>query len=139
MARTWTGKITKGIVLSYSTDGTAWTEVEGVQTIPDIGGTAETIETTCFDNEYHTYIAGLKSAGDSIDFTLLHNKAQFAALNAISGVKKWKVELPDGDEGAIGTVATFDGECSIKIDGVGTNAALTDTLSVKVSTDIIFA
>lgn len=138
MARTWTGKITKGITLSYSTNGTSWTEVEGLQNIPDIGGTAETIETTCFDNEYHTYIAGLKSAGDSIDFTLLHNKEQFATLNGLTGVMKWKVELPDGDNGAIGTTATFDGECSVKIDGVGTNAALTDTLSVKVSTDIAF-
>ena len=37
------------------------------------------------------------------------------------------------------TTATFQGDSTIKIDGVGTNAALTDTLSIKVSSDITFA
>lgn len=141
MAREWFGKITKGITLQYSTSTTGeWTEVLGVQEIPDIGGSAESIETTCFDNEAHTYISGLKNYGESLDFKLLHNADQFVALNALTGTTYyWKVSFPDGLAGAVDTTATFQGDSTIKIDGVGTNAALTDTLSIKVSSDITFA
>ena len=141
MSRTWTGNITKGIKLEYSTSPSPenWTEVEGLQDIPDIGGTTESIEVTCLDDGAHTYIPGLKDNGDSIDFTLLHNATQFAALYALTGAYYWKVSLPDGAEGAIDTVATFQGIPNIRIKGEGTNAALHDILSIKPTTEITFA
>lgn len=140
MARTFIGNITKGIKLEYSSTSTGtYTEVEGIQNIPDVGGNKESIETTCLDNDAHTYIAGLKAVPDSFDFTLLHDKTQFATLAALTGKKYWKLTLPDGTDGAAGTVASWEGECSVKINGAGVNEAITDTLSVKPSTDITFS
>ena len=46
------GRITKGIRLFYGAVGaTPTTEVFNVQAIPDMGGTAETIEVTTFEDQ----------------------------------------------------------------------------------------
>lgn len=145
------GRITKGIRLFYGDVGadnaepSTWTEVVNVQAIPDMGGTAETIEVTTFQDHAHTFINGLLSYGDSIEFTLLHDATQFAALAGIAGAKYWKVNLPDGATGAgqttyadYSTKVSFIAESSIKINGVGTNEALTDTLALTPQSTIEF-
>ena len=152
------GLITKGILLGYSASGvtpsvtaagaagTSTTLIKGLQQIPDIGGTAETIEVTTFNDHAHTYINGLLNYGDSIDFTCLHDSDQFIAVNGLQGQYNWIVALPDGathssasDFATIKTVAVFPGEVSAKVNGVGTNEALTDTISLKPSGTIEFS
>lgn len=161
-----TGQITKGILLGYCDESTAATDgvikadfygfsadgtpatgvtgIKGLQQIPDIGGTAETIETTTFNSHAHTFINGLLTYGDSIEFTALHDAAQFVALQGL-GSKYWVVGLPDGGDGGasddyatIKTVAIFKGEVSARINGVGTNEALTDTIAITPSSSIEF-
>lgn len=152
------GLITKGILLGYAASGvtpsitasgaagTSTTLIKGLQQIPDIGGTAETIEVTTFNDHAHTYINGLLNYGDSIDFTALHDSDQFVAINGMAGQYNWIVGLPDGathasatDFATIKTVAVFPGEVSAKVNGVGTNEALTDTISLKPSGTIEFS
>lgn len=152
------GLITKGILLGYAASGvtpsvtaagaagTSTTLVKGLQQIPDVGGTAETIEVTTFNDHAHTYINGLLNYGDSIDFTCLHDSDQFIAVNALQGQQNWIVALPDGDTHAsasdfatIKTVAIFPAEVSAKVNGVGTNEALTDTISLKPTGTIEFS
>lgn len=148
------GRITKGILLGYGITptitpsgaaGSGTTLIKGLQQIPDIGGTAETIETTTFNDHAHTFISGLLTYGDAIEFTALHDATQFATLASL-GKSRWVVGLPDSgsiapsdDFADIGTLATFDGEVSIKVNGVGTNEALTDTISITPSSSIEFS
>jgi len=50
-----------GTKLEYSTTETGtYTQIKGLKTIPDIGGTPNTIDTTCLDNtKFETAISGL--------------------------------------------------------------------------------
>ena len=124
--------ISKGITLSYKKDA-AFVALTNLQEIPDLGGDVEAIEITTLADSAHMYTDGIKNYGDSLAFKFLYESAQFTALNALAGVSEWQVELPDGE------TCTFSGSSSVKLDGVGVNAALTYTLSVKPSTEMVWA
>lgn len=131
------GTLSKGIKLSYkaSSSATSYTDLTNLQEIPDIGGTADSVEVTTLDDAAHMYINGLKDYGDSLDFTFLYDATQFTTLVALTGEKYWKVSLP----GTGAHNATFTGEPSVKLNGVGVNDAVTYTLSIKPSSAIAFA
>jgi hypothetical protein len=124
--------ISKGIKLSYGS-GSAFTELTDLQEIPELGGTAESIEITTLASAAHEYTDGIKNYGDSLAFKFLYKKEQFTTLNGLSGSQSWKVELPDGAS------CTFGGSCSVALDGVGVNAALTYTLSIKPNSAMVWA
>ena len=126
--------ISKGITLAYAaTDGGEFTELTDLQEIPELGGEKEAIEITTLADAAHKYTDGLLNYGDSLPFKFLYKKEQFTTLNGLEGEQSWKVTLPDG------TSCSFGGACSVKLDGVGTNAALTYTLSIKPSTEMDWA
>lgn len=125
--------ISKGIKLSYKASGTTYTELTNLQEIPDLGGEAEAIEITTLSDAAHMYTDGLKNYGDSLAFKFLYEKTQFTTLNGLDGSQEWKVELPDGAS------CTFGGSCSVKLDGVGANAALTYTLAIKPNSEMAWA
>lgn len=120
--------ISKGIKL-YKGDNALTNLME----IPELGGEAEAIEITTLADAAHVYTDGIKNYGDSLAFKFLYEKTQFTELSGASGVQEWKVELPDN------STCSFSGTCSVKLDGVGVNAALTYTLSVKPSTEMVWA
>ena len=126
--------ISKGIKLSYkAASGSTYTELTNLQEIPDLGGDVEAIEITTLADAAHMYTDGIKNYGDSLAFKFLYEGAQFETLNGLTGSTGWKVELPDG------AACTFNGTCSVKLDGVGVNAALTYTLSVKPNSEMAWA
>ena len=125
--------ISKGIKLSYKSGSEAFVELTNLQEIPELGGDAEAIEITTLADAAHMYTDGIKNYGDSLAFKFLYEKAQFTALNGLTDGAQWKVELPDGAS------CTFSGTCSVKLDGVGVNAALTYTLSVKPNSEMTWA
>ena len=131
------GTLTKGIKLSYkaSSSSSSYTDLTNLQEIPDLGGSADSVEVTTLDDAAHMYINGLKDYGDSLDFTFLYVKAQFDTLNGLSGENDWKVTLPGTGAGA----CTFKGEPSVRLNGVGVNDALTYTLSIKPTTALTWA
>ena len=120
--------ISKGITLFYGEK-----ELTNLMEIPELGGDAEAIEITTLADAAHMYTDGIKNYGDSLAFKFLYEKTQFAELNALTGSQSWKVELPDGE------ACTFGGTCSVKLDGVGVNAALTYTLAIKPDSEMIWA
>ena len=125
--------ISKGIKLSYKgASGSTYTELTNLQEIPELGGDAEAIEITTLADAAHMYTDGIKNYGDSLAFKFLYEKAQFTTLNGL-GEAEWKVELPDG------ATCTFGGTCSVKLDGVGVNAALTYTLAIKPNSAMAWA
>ena len=125
--------ISKGITLAYKTGEGEFIELTDLQEIPELGGTAEAIEITTLADAAHMYTDGIKNYGDSLAFKFLYEEAQFTTLNGLTGSQGWKVTLPDG------LTCTFDGTCSVKLDGVGVNAVLTYTLAVKPNTEMVFA
>lgn len=127
--------ISKGIKLSYKAlgAGTEYVELEDLQEIPDLGGETEAIEITTLADAAHMYTDGIKNYGDSLAFKFLYDGTQFETLNGLTGASAWKVELPDG------AACTFSGSSSVKLDGVGVNAALTYTLSIKPNTEMAWA
>lgn len=122
------GVLSKGVKLYLGEK--ALTEL---QEFPDLGGTADSVEVTTLDDAAHMYINGLLSYGDTLAFKFLYVKEQFAELAALTGDQQWKVELPDQ------STCSFKGECSVKMDGAGVNAALTYTLSIKPTTAMAWA
>lgn len=126
--------ISKGITLSYKTgDAGDYVLLNDLQEIPDLGGDVESIEITTLADEAHTYTNGIKNYGDSLTFKFVYNTAQFNTLCGLTGSINWKVSLPDN------TSCTFSGTSSVKLDGVGVNAALTYTLSIKPNSTMTWA
>ena len=109
-------------------------ELTNLQEIPELGAEAESIEITTLADAAHIYTNGIMNYGDSLAFKFLYDKTQFASLTADGDeASEWKVELPDG------ATCEFSGTHSVKLDGVGVNAALTYTLSVKPNSAMVWA
>lgn len=125
--------ISKGIKLSYKKDSGEFIELKDLMEIPELGGDTEAIEITTLADAAHMYADGIKNYGDSLAFKFLYETAQFETLQGLSGTIAWEVELPDG------TSCTFDGTSSVKLDGVGVNAALTYTLAIKPNSEMAWA
>ena len=125
--------ISKGIKLSYKVSEGQFTALTNLQEIPELGGETESIEVTTLADAAHMYTDGILNYGDSLAFKFLYEKEQFSTLVALKGEPEWKVELPDGSS------CTFKGGSSVKLDGVGVNAALTYTLSIKPSSELTWA
>ena len=121
-------EISKGIKLFHGE-----VELTNLQEIPDMGGETEAIEITTLADAAHMYVNGIKNYGDSLDFKFLYEKEQFTTLNGLDESQSWKVELPDG------ATCSFGGTCSVRLDGVGVNAALTYTLSIKPDSAMVWA
>lgn len=125
--------ISKGIKLSYTAEGTSYTDLTDLQEIPELGGEAEAIEITTLADAAHIFTDGILNYGDSLTFKFLYNKVQFTTLSELDGTIKWKVTLPDNAS------CSFEGTCSVKLDGVGVNSPLTYTLSIKPSSAMVWA
>jgi hypothetical protein len=125
--------ISKGIELSYKNGSDSYTKLTNLQEIPELGGDAEAIEITTLADAAHMYTDGIKNYGDSLAFKFLYETQQFETLNNLTGVIEWEVALPDG------TTCSFSGTSSVKLDGVGVNAALTYTLAIKPNSSMQWA
>ena len=126
--------ISKGITLSYKANNTGeFVELTNLQEIPELGGDSEAIEITTLADAAHMYTDGILNYGDSLTFKFLYEKAQFNTLQGLEGSSGWQVELPDG------TTCAFTGGATVKLDGVGVNAALTYTLAIKPDSEMIWA
>lgn len=122
--------ISKGIKLFYKAPSSGidgeYTEAINLMEIPDLGGSIDAIEITTLADAAHRYTKGLLNYGDSLDFKFLYDGAAFGFIQALTTefTIMWRVDLPDGES------CSFTGPCSVKLDGVGVNAALTYTLSI---------
>mgnify|MGYP003517579270 FL=1 len=124
--------LSKGIKLSYSSSGTeSYTDLTDLLEIPSLGGSVDKVDVTTLADASKKYINGIKDYGD-LAFKFNYAKEQFTTLNGLTGSINFKVTLPDT------TTATFSGEPSVSLEGVGVGAAMTYTLNVSLDSDIEF-
>ena len=124
--------LSKGIKLSYSSTGTeSYTDLTDLLEIPSLGGSIDKVDVTTLADASKKYINGIKDYGD-LAFKFNYAKEQFTTLNGLTGSVNFKVTLPDT------TTATFSGEPSVSLEGVGVGAAMTYTLNISLDSDIEF-
>lgn len=99
--------ITKDTHLDYSTDGSAWKELYGLNGYPDMGSEPERKEVTNMRDGNKRYIGGLQDTGN-LNFDFYYNKESkadsgnvvsnsFAELKAQENtLLDWKLTYPDG-------------------------------------------
>lgn len=126
--------ISKGIKLSYKNGtGSSFTELTNLYEIPELGGDVDKIEVTTLASAAHEYTNGIKNYGDTVAFKFYYEKTQFTTLANLDEECEWKVELPDA------TSYTFSGTPSVKLDGVSYNAALTYSLNIAPTSEMVVA
>ena len=124
--------LSKGIKLSYSSTGTeSYTDLTDLLEIPSLGGSVDKVDVTTLADASKKYINGIKDYGD-LAFKFNYAKEQFTTLNGLTGSINFKVTLPDT------TTATFSGEPSVSLEGVGVGAAMTYTLNISLDSEINF-
>ena len=124
--------LSKGIKLSYSSTGTeSYTDLTDLLEIPSLGGSVDKVDVTTLADASKKYINGIKDYGD-LAFKFNYAKEQFNTLNGLTGSINFKVTLPDN------VTATFSGEPSVSLEGVGVGAAMTYTLNISLNSDIEF-
>ena len=124
--------LSKGIKLSYSSTGTdSYTDLTDLLEIPSLGGSIDKVDVTTLADASKKYINGIKDYGD-LAFKFNYAKEQFNTLNGLTGSIHFKVTLPDN------VTATFSGEPSVSLEGVGVGAAMSYTLNISLDSDIAF-
>ncbi len=118
-----------GTKLSYSKDGTSWTDITDVKTIPAVGGTPQTIDVTTLADTRQKQIPGIKQSS-SLAFQCVYKGDNFKKAQAICDnnvTYKFKVTYPDG------MTAEFEGRATLAMDSLSTNAAVGFTITITVS------
>ncbi len=121
--------LSKDTTLGYKTTGSAFTNVVGLQSTPDLGSDPSQIDVTTLADSKMKYIKGLEDS-DTLEFTVLYDTSVYDSLNTLAksgSTIDWQVKFPDG------SAFDFKGEASVKMGGTEVNGALVFTLSVIVS------
>lgn len=123
------GLLSKDTKLGMKTTGSTFKDLEGLQSVPEIGGDPEQVDVTTLVDATKKYIAGIQDM-DSLEFTFLYDNAVFKELKAVQTSGKeaeFKITYPDG------STCTFKGGVTIKMGGAEINGAFQFTLAVTVS------
>lgn len=130
------GLLTKETKLSYKTGEGAFTEIELLMEVPELGGDPEQIDVTTLADSVKKYIPGVKDLGD-LQFNFLYdNSGATSNYRILKGLQNnntlatYKVEYPDG------AAHQFDAYVSVKMDAAAVNAALTFTATFSLQSDI---
>ena len=127
----------EGIKLSYKKGEGEFIELTNLQEVPDLSnGERETIEVTTLADSERKFIGGLYGGSEGLEFKFLYDKTQFLALDSYKESASWQITI-GADASQI--TCTFDGTCSVKLDGAGIGAAITYTLTVIPTSKLIFA
>ena len=131
------GLLSKGTKLSIKVPpATSFTEIPGLQSVPELGGTPDKLETTTLETSSKTYINGLLDNGD-LEFTFLYDNStstsNYRVLKAVQDAGTtcdFEVEYPDG------TGHAFSGQPSVRMNSAEPNAVLTFTTAIALTSDI---
>lgn len=133
-----TGLASVGVTLGYSATipATTYTDLDGLQEVPEMGGKPDKIDVTTLADSQKRYIQGLTDPGD-LAFTFLYaNGATTDAFRVLKGLEvsgaltAFQVGFPDG------TKFAFNAYVQVSTASIKTGAALGFTLNLTVNTAI---
>jgi len=123
--------------LSYKTGAqTEFTQIEGLQEVPEMGGEAEKIDVTTLGDKFKQYIPGIIDLGDLTFKFIYDNSTDTSNYRILRGLQDnktiatFKLEYPDG------SAQQFNAYVNVKIDGGGVNAPMTFTAALSLQSDI---
>jgi len=122
--------------LSFRTGQAAFTEIEYLMEVPELGGTPEKIDVTTLSDKSMKYIPGIKDYGDLVFKFLYDNTAANANYRVLKNLDDagttatFRLAYPDG------TSHQFDAIPSVKIDAGTVNGALTFSTTMLLRSDI---
>lgn len=125
-----------GITLSYKKSGSTYTELEGLQEVPELGGEKEKIEITTLADSAKRYRNGIKDYGDLAYKFLYDNSTATSNYRVLKGfddnddVVDFKITYADG------TSHAFRAQVGVKLDGVGVNGVMTFTANLSLQSDL---
>ncbi|WP_196002012.1 phage tail tube protein [Clostridium sp. 1001271B_151109_B4] len=128
--------LANGITLGYSEDGSSYTDLVGLQEVPEIGSEPEKVDATTLADKAKKYEQGIGDYGD-LEFTFKYdNSSGTSPFRILKGfetnkkVVKFQMTFPDK------TKFKWDAQVSVKIGGGGVNALITFTLSMALQSDV---
>lgn len=143
------GILTKGVELYNSTAAAAspgstiashWTwatdPLKSMFTYPDLGGSRDSIDVTCFQHDSYVYIPGIKDLGDKLTFEFIYegnaSTDNFAKVKALAddNIHGFYLQFPNS-----GSKFYFEGYANVIIQGAGVNEAIKFTLEITISSD----
>lgn len=128
--------LANGITLSYIKSASTYTELSGLQEVPEIGSEPEKVENTTLSDTAKQYEYGIGDYGD-LEFTFKYdnssNESSYRILRKLAETKavtKFKMTFPDG------TSFKWDAQISVKVSGGGVNSPITFKVKMALSSDI---
>lgn len=128
--------LANGIKIGYSTSGTtSYTNIDGLQEVPDIGVEPEKVENTCLSDSVKQYEKGIGDAGD-MEFKFKYTNAVWKVLRGFESASKptnFKVTYPDGAS------VSFSAEVSNKLGGGSVNDPIAIITSMALQSELDWA
>lgn len=127
---TVTGMGSIGITLGYAKTGSTYTDMPGLQEVPELGGDPEKIDVTTLADTVKRSVPGVKDLGD-LQFKFLYDAGTFKAAKDLEGATiKFQVAFPDGVK------FNFDAIPNVKMGGAAVNGALTFSIGMSLQSEI---
>lgn len=130
------GLTTIDTTLHYKVAAGAFTEIEDLLEVPELGGAPEKIDTTTLKHKTKRSIPGVIDLGDLAFKFLYDNSGPEANYRVLKGlqdnriVATYKVTYPDG------TAHQFDAYIAVKMDGAAVAGKLTFTATFMLQSDV---
>lgn len=130
------------LMVKTSTNGT-YAKVIDIKDYPDMIGTPNMLDATTLSNSQEIQIAGIKRAGDGMQFTANYTLANYSAVKALEGHQYnyalWlggtSVGVPDGHNGKF----EWTGDVTAGFPGKGVDEVQDMTVVASPSTDVVWA
>lgn len=125
--------LANGITIGYSKTGTtSYTNIAGLQEVPDIGVDPEKVENTCLSDTVKKYEKGIGDAGD-MEFKFKYTSAVWKELRGLESATtpiNFKITYPDG------CAVAFSAEVSNKLGGGSFNDPIAITTAMALQSDL---
>lgn len=121
----------------------SYAKVVDIKDYPDLIGTPNMLDATTLSNSQEIQIAGIKRAGDGLQFTANYTLANYAAVKALEGHQYdyalWlggtSVGVPDGHNGKF----EWKGDVTAGFPGKGVDEVQDMTITASPSTDVVWS
>lgn len=124
-------RTTVGVKLGFKTTGSTYTNLPNLVGVPSLGGSVSAIDITTLTDTIEKKMPGIRSYGDSLDFTFLYDAGEtsssFDALSALNNLEtptSFQVKLPDD------TTFSFTAFVTVSLNEIESNDAIKFTASL---------